>query len=112
MTREERLEWCKVCQHETFDKAKGKVCGLTNEPATFEQECADFVEHKRKARIADSIKRTKVLDDKTETDLRYWYGGLFFVLAFMFVPLTGFNYIFYCLVFAGMASVISGMVGK
>lgn len=43
MTREERLKSCKICKHQCFDKFIGLKCSLTNEHASFEGECKDFI---------------------------------------------------------------------
>ena len=42
MTRKEQLEFCKICQKQKFDLKKGIVCSITNEQATFENECPNF----------------------------------------------------------------------
>ena len=44
MTREEQLVFCKKCKHGTINFKRGLLCGLTNELATFETSCPDFVE--------------------------------------------------------------------
>ena len=42
MTREERLQFCKVCQNRTMDFQKGIVCKLTDEQASFDGNCPNF----------------------------------------------------------------------
>ena len=42
MTRQERLRFCKQCLNRQLDPTQGLVCGLTGQPATFENECPDF----------------------------------------------------------------------
>ena len=42
MTREQHLEFCQKCTNRKMDFQKGLVCNLTNELATFENECLDF----------------------------------------------------------------------
>lgn len=43
MTRDEQLRYCKVCQHQQFIPASGIVCGLTGQPADFEEYCPSFL---------------------------------------------------------------------
>lgn len=50
MQREDQLKFCKVCTKQKFDINSGIVCGLTNEPAAFEESCESFqVDPKLKA---------------------------------------------------------------
>jgi hypothetical protein len=42
MTRQQQLEFCKVCTKRKFDRSKGVVCSLTDEHATFVGECESF----------------------------------------------------------------------
>lgn len=41
MTREERLEYCKICKNRKMDLEKGLVCKLTGEYADFSDRCAN-----------------------------------------------------------------------
>lgn len=42
MTRTEQLRFCKVCKHQQFNLQQGIICGLTQQPADFETQCANF----------------------------------------------------------------------
>ena len=42
-TREQQLEFCKVCTNRKFDAQRGLLCGLSNSFADFEENCADFI---------------------------------------------------------------------
>lgn len=42
MTREQQLVFCKKCQNRKLDMKQGIICGLTDEKATFQDECPDF----------------------------------------------------------------------
>jgi antitoxin component YwqK of YwqJK toxin-antitoxin module len=42
MTREEYIEICQRCTNRGFDVERGVVCGLTKEPASFEERCEHF----------------------------------------------------------------------
>jgi len=44
MTRQERLQFCAVCEKRDFDPRQGIICGLTGAAAEFEGNCKDFVE--------------------------------------------------------------------
>ena len=45
MTREERLNYCRVCNHRQKDFQKGIVCSLTGEQADFEGNCSNYIEN-------------------------------------------------------------------
>ncbi|MBI1307321.1 MAG: hypothetical protein GC181_12025 [Bacteroidetes bacterium] len=42
MTREEQLEYCRVCRLRKFDRTHGLICSLTNAPADFTGDCPEF----------------------------------------------------------------------
>ena len=55
MKREEHLKFCKICEEQKFDPKQGIICGLTNQPADFEESCDSFKEDpKRKQYEAES----------------------------------------------------------
>lgn len=44
MTREEQLQFCRVCKNKKMDLHKGIVCALTNEKPAFNNECEHYNE--------------------------------------------------------------------
>lgn len=44
MTRQEHLQFCKICINQKFDSKQGIVCRLTNAIANFEDTCTTFEE--------------------------------------------------------------------
>lgn len=42
MNRKEQLEYCKKCVNRKMDMKQGLICNLTNEKATFQNECPDY----------------------------------------------------------------------
>lgn len=44
MTRQEHLQFCKVCKNQRFDRQHGIICGLTDKIADFEESCESFIE--------------------------------------------------------------------
>lgn len=42
MTRDQQLQFCKVCQHKTFDVQYGIICSLTGRQADFQGTCPSF----------------------------------------------------------------------
>ena len=42
MTRQEHLEFCRLCEHRILDTQQGLTCKLTNKIADFEKECPSF----------------------------------------------------------------------
>ena len=88
MTRQQHLQFCKICIHQKKDLNLGLVCGLTDRIAVFEDECPTFqkntglkleqdrygVAHSVRAKVADKGKRfTNYLIDQ------------FFVIGFGFI---------------------------
>lgn len=73
MTRQEQLKFCKVCQHKGFNPKVGIICSLTNEAASFEETCENYIideqvaalENYRKESKAKKVKKAKV---KTKRD--------------------------------------------
>ena len=44
MTREEQLQFCRICQNNVMDLKRGLKCKLTDDFADFKNHCANFVE--------------------------------------------------------------------
>jgi hypothetical protein len=42
MTREEQLQYCKICSNQSFSFEQGIICRLTNQQATFQTTCESF----------------------------------------------------------------------
>ncbi len=42
MTREEQLQFCRICRHKAFNSQQGIICAFTQQPASFEKECSTF----------------------------------------------------------------------
>lgn len=42
MTREQQLQYCKICRNQSFSFDHGIICRLTNEQAAFQTECEHF----------------------------------------------------------------------
>ena len=57
MTREERLQFCKICPHRTMDWEKGLICKLTGQPADFEGECPNFQKDEKEIETIAEKKR-------------------------------------------------------
>ena len=72
MTREERNKLCSVCRNRAFNPKQGLICGLTNEPATFDFSCNDYSEDEKEIRN-DNIKKAQIQNatNKTITKGRY-----------------------------------------
>jgi len=59
MTRQERLEYCNICNHRLFDLKKGIICDLTNDIADFEDSCNNYV-------VNEKLVTLEKLKDKRE----------------------------------------------
>ena len=83
MTRQQHLQFCKVCTHRKKDLNLGIVCGLTDRIAVFEDECTTFEENlafKQRAtqnNVAHSV-RDKVAD-KGKRFTNYFIDQLFVI---------------------------------
>lgn len=42
MTREQQLQYCRVCTNRKMDLQTGLICNLTGNAADFQEKCADF----------------------------------------------------------------------
>jgi hypothetical protein len=60
MTRNERLEFCKVCTNRKLEMSKGLICSLTGDLADFEGECESFERDETKEQVKASI----ILEEK------------------------------------------------
>jgi len=47
MTRQERLKYCKTCNHKKFNFDKGIICSLTNNIANFEDLCENYLKDEK-----------------------------------------------------------------
>ena len=85
MTREEQLKLCSVCKNRKVDLKRGLVCSLTDEYATFDGECKDYVidqeESERKEKQAEEIKKSYRKQDL--------YNDVVFCLIFSFFSARG-----------------------
>jgi hypothetical protein len=97
MTREEQLQFCKVCKNKKFDPHKGIVCALTGEQADFQETCSNYGENAEAAqkakREADEALRQYKSDVSVSGWLAFflWVGigvGLLFTIIFSFIELV------------------------
>lgn len=86
MTREERLKSCSICTKRAFDPKQGIVCGLTGEPANFNNSCSDFNEDPKEIKVEKrKVQGLKSDTQRTINKGRYalfFIGGLYFVVGF------------------------------
>ncbi len=56
MNRDKQLVYCEKCTKQKFDFEQGIICGLTNEKAEFEDECAHFeLDREKAAKVSESL---------------------------------------------------------
>ncbi|MDH5399520.1 MAG: RDD family protein [Cyclobacteriaceae bacterium] len=82
MTREEQLEYCKVCQYQKIDASLGIVCKFTNAPAAFEVSCGAFLEDTNSASLYVSASQGKRLANYLIDLVFMIIFGVFFSLFF------------------------------
>ncbi len=93
MTREEHLKFCKFCENRKFDKMQGIICGLTDKPADFEEECSSYLE--------DFELKQKEELNKVENDLLCKVAGSgkrlanYIIDGIFFFVFTSFLHLFY-----------------
>lgn len=87
MTREERLQFCSVCQNRAFNLNYGTICKLTNGVATFEGKCGDYTEDpvevnnlKEKEKIIIHNKKKTI--NKGRFSL-FFIAGMFTLIGFL-----------------------------
>ena len=100
MTREERLKFCSLCKNRKEDFKRGLLCSLTNEKATFEGECKDYVldeseEAKQKRQKEELQKEVKKQD---------WYNDLAFCAIFSYSFAKGFGHNFFIAFLSALAA--------
>lgn len=90
MTREERIEYCKICQNRRLDLKKGLVCKLTGEYADFNSYCENFTVDKMEMEYSD-IKEKMKKEERKESFRSIireeWTWILIPYVVFLVVPL-------------------------
>ncbi|MFT5858093.1 MAG: hypothetical protein ACI865_000177 [Flavobacteriaceae bacterium] len=86
MTREDQLEFCSVCTNRSFNPKLGIVCGLTDERATFEGNCKDYIENDR-AKVNQDRQVESRKDETTQSINKgrtalFVIGGVYTFLGF------------------------------
>ena len=94
MTREEHLNFCKICKSQKFDPKKGVICGLTGKVADFEGTCDSFEED---AALKVKVESNKALSKTASRGKRFanyildriFFSIIIFILSFilgLFLP--------------------------
>ena len=85
MTREEQLQFCKVCKNKRMDVQKGIVCALTGEQGDFDGVCEQYqkdeveIERERVKRDYQAKKENEELYESMNMSGSHWFawiGGL------------------------------------
>jgi len=64
MTRQERLEYCKICNNKSFSPNRGIICAITDNVATFEHTCQSFLLDEKIKSLQEYQKRQGTYIDK------------------------------------------------
>ncbi|MBG6130739.1 putative RDD family membrane protein YckC [Aquimarina sp. EL_43] len=64
MTRQEHLQFCKICTNQKFDAKQGIVCRLTDAIANFENTCTTFEEDPILAEKEKQLETTRTVAGK------------------------------------------------
>lgn len=68
MTREEQLQFCRVCKNKSSDPHKGIICSLTNERGDFDGICPNYdenIQEAEKARLQQAEKERQTKENLT-----------------------------------------------
>lgn len=72
MTRNEQLEFCRICKNQKFDSKQGIICGLTGSQAEFEILCDSFIEDsKLKIKNELRLKENEILNKSASQGKRF-----------------------------------------
>ena len=72
MTREEQLNYCKVCKNKGFDKQQGIICNLTGSKADFQYECLSYQEDVELKKKEEQVgKKSKVIRKMVSPSKRF-----------------------------------------
>jgi len=92
MTREQHLEFCRICTNRSFNPKKGITCKLTDDIADFNPTCELFEKdseeeqaiYKTKMERAGNTKSGDAMDFKKNKQLGQWI--LFLGIGALFLP--------------------------
>ena len=101
-TKEERVKYCMTCTNRKFSHHEGVICGLTNQVATFSEECTDYSPDEKQLKLRKLRKREAL--DNARKKLRNVRIAIFVIAS-----LTIF-YGFYEAFFMAGANVIFGVI--
>ena len=91
MNRSEHLKFCKVCTKRRFNSEKGLICSLTNDIASFEENCVDF-EKDNSVEIQELQYKKKTLTDSYRNLLLFSTILLVSGIVSYFIQKNGFLY--------------------
>ncbi|MBO6516313.1 MAG: hypothetical protein JJ975_07160 [Bacteroidia bacterium] len=115
MTRAEQLEFCKVCLNQKFNPNLGIVCGLTDQPADFQVECADFKPDEEKQRAVEIGRAIQQIEDQEvrgENKGNLIYGVLLFIASIVIWVMSDGGVYAYGAFLTGLALIFSGGLNK
>ncbi len=88
MTRDEQLSFCKICKNQKFDMKLGIICGLTNQPADFEENCNSYIEDAELKQKMQSAKIENEILNRTASQGKKFANyliDLIFFIIFSFI---------------------------
>ncbi len=88
MTREERLRFCKTCTNQSFDVQYGIICGITGQPADFEETCENYSESPILKAEMEKKDKDALIREKTVGKSRRFANFIIDALALYLFSLT------------------------
>lgn len=120
MTKEERLQYCRICSNRKMDIKKGLICSLSGDFGNFENKCIDFtedpIEKSRKLELELAAAGSNEVGDSKNAIKNKQMGGLIFVVGLLITiithlaaPALGFFIVAYGTIIYGAKQYIKGV---
>jgi rhomboid protease GluP len=107
MTLEERINYCRVCEHKGFNPKYGIFCRLSGEKPDFEESCEFFTGNRQEIEklISEKKKREQNREDLIKTNSKIKIGDLLIPgKKYLFTPLIIYSFliIYFLMIFSGV----------
>lgn len=113
MDRQKQVYFCQQCTNRSFDKTFGVICGLTNKPAEFENECSSFIQDEKMHARQQHIEAMAEIesDDSSGANKDMIWGALWCVGGIV-ATVADIGYIFYGAIIFGAIQFFKGLANS
>jgi hypothetical protein len=114
MTRDEHLEFCKICVNRKKDMQRGLVCSLTNEIADFDEKCLNYVVDEEENKKVQLLSNEDTSTEKDSGFFGSWKSALLLsAFGFIRAAMHGFHDLFGILfLILGIGWLVIALVGN